>query len=203
MKLLSTLYIGLFIHFSVSGQLSTPREASVKLLNEKNTSPDANQFDLLLDSADKYSRQNRTLRAFLLLKKKENKYPAPAPGQTIQFYTRLPTLSRALKQVQKADKYAAKLHLITAHAENLATDRYVIYQTLIPYFLATNKADSAAKYISILGTLSKAKQYTAGLADNNLWLFKLDSIRGNHAAALAHYRAYAALKDSALEEFKR
>lgn len=201
MKLLSTLCIVLFMQFSVSGQ--SPQKAAAKLLSRQNSSTDSARFNLLLDSADKYNRQNKPQQAFNLLRKTENGYSFPTADQVIQLYARILNTSTTLKKYQAADKYAAKLQLMAAGVDDGAIDQYAIYQALIPYFLATKKADKAAGYITLHNKLSKAQNNTAALADNNLWLSKLDSLSGDHVAALAHYRVYAALKDSVLEQIKR
>ncbi|WP_114938396.1 sensor histidine kinase [Mucilaginibacter endophyticus] len=203
MKLLFTLGIILFIQFSVSGQSSIPQKSAAKSASQQSVSHDSNRFNLLLDSADQFRSQNKLQKAFHLLRETENGFPSATVSQKIQLYTRLLNISATLKQYRVADKYADKLQSIPTGIDNEAADQYAIYQALIPYFLATKKADKAAGYITLHNGLSKAQNNTAGLAQNNLWLFKLDSLHGDHLAALAHYRLYAALKDSVFEQIKK
>jgi two-component sensor histidine kinase len=197
MKLLSILIIILATQFSVSGQSAAPQKPAAKL------SPGASQINLLINSADSLGKQNKLRQAFNLLREVETKHPPQTEDQSIALYTRLLKLSTSLKQYQLAGNYTAKLQLILAQANSQPVNSSPIYQALIPYFLATKQTDKAATYIALHNVLNKAKNNTAALADNNLWLFKLDSLRGDHIAALAHYRVYAALKDSVQEQIKR
>jgi len=203
MKLLFTLGIILFVQFSVSGQSHAPQKTAEKTSNQQITNSDTSRFNLLLDSADQFRSQNKLQKALRLLKEAENGSSSATVNQKIQLYTRLLNISATLKQYREADKYADKLQSIPISIDNEATNQYLIYQTLIPYFLTTKKTDKAAEYITLHNGLSKSQNNTAGLAQDNLWLFKLDSLSGDHLAALAHYRVYAALKDSVFEQIKK
>lgn len=203
MKLLFTIALIWLTQLSVLGQSTMPKSLDAQLLALKNSKPDSSRATLLLDIADTYGSLNKPQKALSYLKEVENQYPPKNTTQITGLYTRMLDATVSLKQYPAAKQYAGKLKQVIDGTEGINLQQIPIYKSLIPYYIAIKQFSEADKYLSIHNEHSKASHNTAGLAENSFWHFKLDSAQGNHLAALAHFRSYAALKDSVLEQTKR
>jgi two-component sensor histidine kinase len=203
MKLLFTFALAWLTQLSVLGQSTAPKNLDAQLLALKNSKPDSSRAAILSSIADTYTTLHKNEKALSYLKELENQFSQKNTSQTISLYTRMLDATVALKRYAQAKKYAGKLEQIIDRTGELNLKQLPVYNSLIPYYIVTKQFTEADKYLPIHNELSKASHNTASLAENNLWHFKLDSAQGNHLAALAHFRNYAALKDSVLEQTKR
>ncbi|MEO3403369.1 sensor histidine kinase [Mucilaginibacter sp. CAU 1740] len=203
MKLLFTFALAWLTQLSVLGQSTAPKNLDEQLLALKNSKPDSSRAALLSSIADTYTALHKNEKALSYLKELENQFPPKNTSQTTNLYTRMLNASVSINQYAQAKKYAGKLEQIIDRTGELNLQQLPVYNSLIPYYIATKQFTEADKYLPTHNELSKASHNTASLAENNLWHFKLDSAQGNHLAALAHFRSYAALKDSVLEQIKR
>ncbi|AYL94900.1 sensor histidine kinase [Mucilaginibacter celer] len=203
MKLLFILTIIWFTQLSVLGQSTTSSKLNTQLFALKNSKPDSSRVSILSTIADTYISLHQSQKALNYLKNLEAQFPSKNIAQSISLYSRMLAAAMQLKRDEEAKQYADKLKQITEKSGTITLQQIPAYKALIPYYLATRQFTETDKYLTIHNELNKASHNTAGLAENNLWHFKLDSAQGNHLAALAHFRSYAALKDSVLEEAKR
>ena len=69
-------------------------------------------------------------------------------------------------------------------------------------FFEVHKTDSALHYIDLSNVIAEEIHFLSILSENHLTLSKIDETRGRNKSALEHYKQYAILKDSVLNNEK-
>lgn len=137
-----------------------------------------------------------------LLKMLEKKYPIDDTEGRALIYCSYLLSYLELNNNRSAKIYLDKLLDISARFEVDESIQLYIYQPVIKYYLKTGQYEEAQKYCASNDSLYKRLGYVNDYTANYLMWYRADSALGNKIAALAHFKAYANLKDSMLNEVK-
>jgi len=125
------------------------------------------------------------------------KYPPSAePYIQSQLAGRMLSMAVETKNFAKAQTYCKELKAASVQFTEDSYDQLLVYPYLIEYYMATNRHDSARKYLEPYYKLVQNAGMLSGLKNvHNIW-YKLDSTTGNYLSAIKHLNLSRKYSDS-------
>jgi len=143
---------------------------------------------------------NKPYESLTILQKLTERYKIKDDYLQMLVTSRLLTTYKELKQYKTAQQYCDQLLKISQRFSQNHPDQSLVYEEVIPFYLATQQYELARKYLAINETYCIAVQWPLGRSRNHLWWFKLDSTLGNYPSAISHYQRFKTIGDSLLNE---
>ncbi len=128
------------------------------------------------------------------------KYPPRNAGDSSLLASRLLFRYTTLKQYATAGQYCRQLLAFAQRSGKDDIHLKDLYNSVIPFFLATKQYGQARKYLAGYEKLCEDTKYRRGASVAHLWWFQLDSMQANYPSAIRHYQRYKELQDSLLNE---
>lgn len=111
-------------------------------------------------------------------------------------------LYREMNNFRIGQQYCDRLLALSATVKPDATIQYVVYKTVIRFYITSKQFDKAYKYIAINDTFSRKRNARQDLAENYYSRFKVDSALGKFSSAIVYLQKARLLNDSLFNDRK-
>jgi two-component sensor histidine kinase len=137
-----------------------------------------------------------------LLLRRAKEYPPQNKWDSIRLASRLLSSYSQLKQYTLAQRYYKQLLSLSESLGKNESSRGYIYYNVMRFLVESKKYALAQEYFVEYEEYCKTTNNLPGVADVQLYKFKLDSMQANYPSAIRHYQQYKLLEDSLLNETK-
>jgi two-component sensor histidine kinase len=124
------------------------------------------------------------------------RYPTDDPSDQVYREIAFMMIYRYMKRYPEAQIYCNRALALSSRRKKDDSVQYVVYKSIIPFFLDTRQFDQARKYLVLNETYCLKQNTPKDLAENHYQWYLMDSTQGNYQSAIIHLRKTWKLNES-------